>query len=163
MVQSLSLLPQSFLSYGHSLSALDLVSENFIYLSTLSIISPFGSVLSWEALCTPCRAWAAPSPLYLSSLPYFISHLLGIPALQALAVSSWSSLLCSYSWMGVGWGMRAGVGGEGLTCVRTCVRQKGSNELQQPPLFINLSRWLETGLETACVLSLYQTFVSRQP
>lgn len=79
MVQSLSLLPQGFLSYGHSLSALDLVSENLIYLSTLSITSPFGSVLSWEALCTPCRAWAAPSPLYLSSLPYFISHLFRYP------------------------------------------------------------------------------------
>lgn len=161
MVQSLSPLPQGFLSYGHILSVLDLVSENLIYLSTLSIISPFGPLLSWEALCTQCRAWAA--PLSLSSLPYIISHLLGIPTLQALAVSSWSSLLCSYSWMGVGWGMRVGVGGEGLTCVRTCVRQKGSNELQQPPLFINLSRWLETGLETACVLSLYQTFFSRQP
>lgn len=163
MIQSLSHLPHGFLCNGHSLS----VSDNLIYLSTLSIISLFGSLLSWKPACILCRTGAALSPLHLFSSAYFISHLSGIPTLQALTVSTWSSVLFSHS--------RTWRGEKVLPVLDPVSDREAPVSSSASPLFINLSRWLgrkgqnnnwglnspcpaRKGPETVCLLSLCQTF-----
>lgn len=170
MIQNLSRLPRGgSLCYGCSLSVLAVVSEILICLSTLSIASPFGSLLSWEQhapraghgqlrfyFFSPLSPSSSPVPR--ASPPFYLEF----SALQPLS----------------------DVGGERVLPVLDPVPDREAPASSSvSPLFINLSRCLgrkgqsnnwglnspcpaQKGPESVCflsLLSLCQTVFGWQP